>query len=445
MPLGYNAYEYIRRLWLKSGGRCVMGPGDDSELVRQIRDALTCLYDHARLQRHPLAELLVPSQAVVTRTRAQELRRILLDAIEVLNPGDNVPIRAMERRPYAILYGLYVEGRRWEEVAASLSIGGRQLRRDRATALRALASILRDRYLAIPATGALPWGEEPLRLESERLAQQRDAVDLGTLVDELLPLLEGMARKRGVRLLSHVKPGLPRPHVNRTLMRQILIGLASPALTALPLARLAFEAWPSDMAVGIGLDLEYRQQDLQAGTGLAALDLRAVETLTATLGGRLLKEPLTDHEERVWVLLPLREETVVLVVDDNEELFELFQRYAVGQAYRLVHAASADQALNLIQSVKPDIITLDLMMPNRDGWEFLRALRSNRASVSIPVIVCSVLEEPELALSLGAQVCLKKPVEQADLLQALAEAKTMVWAEEARRGLPAHRPVPQSL
>jgi CheY-like chemotaxis protein len=228
-------------------------------------------------------------------------------------------------------------------------------------------------------------------------------------------------------------------------MRQILIGLVSPALTALPLARLAFEAWPSDMAVGIGLDLEYRQQDLQAGTGLAALDLRAVETLTATLGGRLLKEPLTDHEERVWVLLPLREETVVLVVDDNQELFELFQRYAVGQAYRLVHAASADQALNLIQSVKPDIITLDLMMPNRDGWEFLRALRSNRASVSIPVIVCSVLEEPELALSLGAQVCLKKPVEQVDLLQALAEAKTMVWAEEARRGLPAHSPVPQSL
>jgi hypothetical protein len=129
---------------------------NDVEFVRQVRDALTCLYDHVHLQRHPLAQRLVPQQTVATRTRAQELRRILLDAIEALNPGDSVPIRAPERRPYAILFGLYVEGRQWQEVANSLSIGGRQLRRDRAAAIEALASILTDRYLVEPATGTEP-------------------------------------------------------------------------------------------------------------------------------------------------------------------------------------------------------------------------------------------------------------------------------------------------
>jgi hypothetical protein len=70
----------------------------DPDLARQVREALACLYDHTYLQRHSLAERLVSPHAAATRTRAQELRRILLDAIEELNPGENAPIRAAERR-----------------------------------------------------------------------------------------------------------------------------------------------------------------------------------------------------------------------------------------------------------------------------------------------------------------------------------------------------------
>jgi hypothetical protein len=78
------------------------------DLARNIRDALAHLYDHAYLETHPLAEHLAAERAGLTRTRAQETRRILLDAIELLNPGDNVALRAPERRTYEVLYGLYV-------------------------------------------------------------------------------------------------------------------------------------------------------------------------------------------------------------------------------------------------------------------------------------------------------------------------------------------------
>ena len=114
----------------------------------------------------------------------------------------------------------------------------------------------------------------------------------------------------------------------------------------------------------------------------------------------------------------------MLVVDDNEELFALFQRYVADHPYQLIHAQSVDQALRLVQSNPPDVITLDLMMPNRDGWELLQALRADPATIPIPVIVCSVLEDPDLALSLGAQAYLKKPVGAVDLLQALAAQVT---------------------
>ncbi len=113
----------------------------------------------------------------------------------------------------------------------------------------------------------------------------------------------------------------------------------------------------------------------------------------------------------------------MLVVDDNQELFALFERYTAGHPYRLVHAAGADEALMLARSHLPHAITVDLMMPNRDGWELLQALRGDPVTARIPAIVCSVLNEAGLALSLGAQGYLKKPVSQTDLLQALAAVK----------------------
>lgn len=413
------------------------------ELGRQIRDALAHLYDYVYLQRHPLAERLLPAHASTIRTRAQELRRILLDAIESLNPGDSVPIRALERRPYAILFGLYVEGRPLLEVADRLSIGGRQLRRDRAAAFTALASLLRDRYPLVASGNAGASGaQEPLRLESERMAQCRELIDLADLVDGLLPLLQSLAREHRVHLLSHVALGLPQPYRNRTLLRQILIGLASQALTTMPISQLAFEARLAGALVGIGLGLRYRQESSAAMVSAAGpqLEVRSLVTLIATLGGSLLQEVPRAGEETAWVLLPLQDEMVVLVVDDNQELFALFERYLAGQPYRPLHAASSDQALALAHSRNPGVITLDLMLPGRDGWDLLQALRSDPATSRIPVIVCSVLEEPELAQSLGAQQYLKKPVGQAALLSALEAAKTQAWAGEGRPAAPGHSP-----
>jgi CheY-like chemotaxis protein len=418
-----------------------MNTGLDSEFIPQLRDALAHLYDYAYLQRHPLAERLVSPETGAIRTRAQELRRILLDAIEALKPGDSVPMRASERRPHSILFGLYVEGRPQQEVASSLGIGGRQLRRDRVAAFEALASVLRDRHLQMEQAGLLKARQEPLRRESERLAQGRERLDLHELVQGLLPLLSSMAREHGVDLEARVGKDLPKPSVNRTIIRQVLIGLASQALSTLPLTRLSFQARPAGGAIGIGLGLGYREADVSPEQAPVAdrlvSEAKSAVTLIATLGGSLVPEAVSCQEEIVWVLLPLQEELTILVVDDNQELFALFERYVTGHPFRLVHAASVEQALAAAQSLKPHIVTIDLMMPGRDGWELLQALRAEPATKGVPTIVCSVLEEPKLALSLGAQGYLKKPVGQADLLRALEAVQTQAWAQGGSRGSPA--------
>ena len=417
-----------------------MSTREEPELVREVRDALAHLYDYAYLERHALAARLAVQQAGSSHTRAQETRRILLDAIELLNPGDNVALRALERRAYAILFGLYVEGRAVQELAASLGIGGRQLRRDRAAALEALARILLDRFLPDGTTSqdgsrGLP-GADTLRVESRRLAQQWEQVDLDVFIQKLLSVLAELAREQQVVLESHLRGPLPKLQLNYTLMRQILLSLASQAITNLPLARLAFDIRLTETVAGIGLRMVYAAHGVAPPKNLAALipDHAAIDTMVAALGGELYMEAPQPDRQAIWVLLPSEHKLTVLLVDDKLDLFELFKRYLANHPYRLIHAAGVDPALELVKTERPELILLDLMMPDRDGWEFLQALRSEPQMDRIPVIVCSVLHEPELAFSLGAQAVLRKPVGSADLLQALAAAKKQLWAGEVRRG-----------
>ncbi|MCC9075790.1 response regulator [Litorilinea aerophila] len=393
-----------------------MAANRDNKLMREVRDALTHLYDYAYLETHPLAARLVARSMAGGRTRAQETRRILLDAIELLNPGDNIPWRAPQRRAYTILFGLYVEGQDAQTLANALGIGGRQLRRDRASALAALANILRDRYLAAPATGTASAGAESLDAESQRLAQQRESINVARFIARLLPILEELARGRQVQLASRIAPRFPVLQLNATLLRQILLSLASQIIVHHPVTSLTFVARQQGDIPRIGLVPGYRSHvSLSAAKVAAGLpELESVQTMIAAAGGQLRCEASV-----LWVVLPRPPRRTVLVVDDKPELFELFKRYLADQPYQLLHAAGVDQALSLVRSGAPDIVVLDLMMPDRDGWEFLQAMRQDPVHEHLPVIICSVLHEPELAFSLGAQLVLKKPVGASDLLRAL--------------------------
>ena len=111
----------------------------------------------------------------------------------------------------------------------------------------------------------------------------------------------------------------------------------------------------------------------------------------------------------------------VLVVDDNANMLHLYGRYLAAGRYEVMAASSAVEAETSLAQALPDAIVLDVMMRDTDGWELLQRLRARRELRHVPIVVCSVLNEPKLALSLGAQAYLKKPVAVRDLLQALEQ------------------------
>jgi len=105
----------------------------------------------------------------------------------------------------------------------------------------------------------------------------------------------------------------------------------------------------------------------------------------------------------------------VLIVDDDPRARELLAANLKTAGYRLVHAANGAQALDLARKLRPDAITLDVMMPKPDGWEVLSALKADAELCEIPVVMVTVAADRGIGLSLGAIDVLTKPVDRARL------------------------------
>ncbi|MDM8547781.1 response regulator [Candidatus Venteria ishoeyi] len=107
--------------------------------------------------------------------------------------------------------------------------------------------------------------------------------------------------------------------------------------------------------------------------------------------------------------------THVLVIDDDAVVRDLLSNYLEKMGYQVTTASHGDEGLKLAQKLKPDAITLDIMMPGMDGWMVLSALKNNPELVDIPVIVLSMMEERKLGYSLGASEYLTKPIDREQL------------------------------
>jgi CheY-like chemotaxis protein len=110
----------------------------------------------------------------------------------------------------------------------------------------------------------------------------------------------------------------------------------------------------------------------------------------------------------------------VLVVDDDPVMRAMMERMLTRDGYRVVLAPSGAAGLELARSVRPDVITLDVVMPHLDGWAVLTALKADAQVAEIPVVMLTVVDDKSVGLALGAAEFLTKPVDRARLKSVLA-------------------------
>jgi CheY-like chemotaxis protein len=393
--------------------RSVTGSGGPPDrFLRQVKDALMRLYDFPGLQTHPLASSLALDSSGQPGRR---LRQLLIDAIEKLNPGSDAPFGDPRGRLYNVLLLHYVEGMIVREAADELSMSERQAHRDLRRGEESVAAILWSQRAADLETepGRRLSEMSSVERELDRLECRKQSVDVRELIRSAQQAIQQLASQHDVQVTLEL-PEQPLHLITDTVIaRQVLVYILSRAVT---------DSGPGSLRLALQLAdslpvLCFSRQGEPQPPAQRRIG-PAVEQMLGRLGWQLQVDQPCAPSSFLELYMGARCPTI-LVVDDNQGLVELIKQYLTDQACQVIAASSGTEGLRLMRSIHPDAMILDVMMPEMDGWELLQRLSAFDEAGDFPVIVCSVIDAPELAYSLGASGFLPKPVRRDEILAAL--------------------------
>ncbi len=383
-----------------------------------IKDVLSNLFDITALETHPVLFSIIQPPAGYIGSKGEYIRQLIFDAIEQLRPmRKEEPANSPEWRPYTIMYKRYVEGMGLQELSDLLAVSPRQMRRDHHKALLALTEIL------------WAWCFPTITKNETGESQSIEIIEIHNEVLDPIETTRGvyqMLKRRfdDKNISVHLLPAEePVPVItDRVVLRQALIGLFNDCLhiQSGPELQVKCQAVEGEVVIEIAAQVNEKFEpadEIEEDDDLNAvrywctrINARLEETLSVTGGIRWARRLL-------W--LPRSNQKIMLVIDDQTAVLSLFKRYLSQTNLLLVGVEDPKQALGLAKRLQPALITLDVMMPQMDGWELLQLLKLDAQVHNIPIIVCSAWEDPNLSRNLGAAAFLKKPVTQKMLLEAV--------------------------
>ncbi|MFN3980413.1 MAG: response regulator [Caldilinea sp.] len=389
----------------------------DEVLLESLRDALNHLYNPERLHASPLLQICGASAASQPAARLQQ---ILLDAIHAMQPPANESAVSVRRRMYNILRLRYEQQFSQKEVAAQLGLSVRQYRRLQQSALEALAFQLSEQFELVA----------PVRIAPQTQAELPDALQwivklphdeiarVDQVLEDVLGLIAPLAQRQEKELIvEHTAPVCSAIHP--LVLRQALVNLLNASIlhTAPRTITLRIDEDGRQVKIIIFASIEAAYTSVHAP--LVLPELVMAQTMLRHFGGELNAAFMPDRRLVAEVRLPSAALAPVLVIEDHTDTLALLQRYLVDTSYSVIAVSDPQQAVALAALHQPCAILLDVMMPEMDGWAVLMQLRQDERTASLPVLVCSVLDQSELAMSLGANGFLHKPITRPALLAAL--------------------------
>lgn len=398
------------------------------EFEQELQEALSHLYDpHYQ-----------PSAALCTaigcdpRDGVPAIRTTILHAIESLKPAPDTPPAAHTKQLYDLLNYRFVLKLTQEETAYRVNVSRRTINRMQHAAVRALAGALwkrgqkaerspdeLSRWKEDPSTmeGALdiqaPDWRSQVRRELDSLqAKAPDArSDVGETIGNALGLMNALVSELGTHVEARsIQPDLIAA-VHPVLLQQVLLSAVKRLAPHISDGQIITYARLEDGNVTITLAGTIASEGALSETGLIS-DIPTSEDIS-------IEAHLDGAQVFVWIRSPSADRVTVLVVDDNEDMARFYRDCTLGTKYYIAHITQGRELFGAIEATAPDVIVLDVMLPDIDGWRLLMRLREDPTTRPIPVIICSVVQEEDLALSLGAASYLPKPVRPREFIQAL--------------------------
>lgn len=295
------------------------------------------------------------------------------------------------------------------------------------------------------------------KIEAGKMEIRDEDVLLEEIIEEVSNSINPLVLKKGIGFSVNRKTNTRIIiHTDRGKIVQVLINLLGNAIKFTDVGEVSLSISieneflhfdVSDTGIGVSEDNqkiifeEFRQIDgsttrKYGGTGLG---LAICKKIIDLLGGQIWLQSVPGKGSTFSFKVPLRfvqksanephqqvnvEKLIenrthpILVIDDDEEVRYTIGQYLISKGYEVIFAANGDEGIKLAIEKQPFAITLDVMLPQKDGWSVLKDLKENNATKDIPVILISILGDKKIGYGLGAFEYFVKPISAEKLLSA---------------------------
>lgn len=295
------------------------------------------------------------------------------------------------------------------------------------------------------------------KIEAGRVKINFEDMNVPELVNMVQKMISPLVEEKGLELNMEIASNIPKIICNdRNRIKQVLINLLSNSIKFTAKGRISLSCSLSETNdallftvndTGIGIkeenlgsifeeftQVETVKNAKPEGTGLGlAISKKMIEMM----GGRIWVESEFGVGTRFYFTIPLTSQSgkkaiikdtfappdpdrkLILTIDDEEQSQVLLRTYLKNAGYEVIQAYNAREAMKAAVEYKPFAITLDIIMPGKDGWEIMEMLKDNPSTRDIPIICITALDNKDMGLSLGAIEYMVKPIDSELLIREL--------------------------